>query len=222
MVKVILPEVKVQEFNGLNIMKNLEYACRVCYQSENIINNDTYKTLLKNCIQNGHESVLEHEKITVRLITDIGSYKDFTRHRLSSFSIESTRYCSYDKDKFNNEIKVIKPLYILDPTIYNIWLNSCKYMEDNYMMMKKLGAKNDECRQILNHSVASEVVMTCNIREWRHILNLRCSKKAHPSLRTIFIPLLLLFKQTMPELFFDINYDETFDKNFYASLSFFK
>lgn len=221
MVKILLPKIEVEKFNGIDIMKRLERACRTCYRSEDIIGEETYKTLLKGCINRGHESVLEHEKITVRLLTEIGAYKDFTRHRLSSFSIESTRFCSYDKDKFNNEIKVIKPQYIEDPTLYNIWLKSCQIMEENYMLMKKLGAKNDECREILNHSVAAEVVMTCNIREWRHILKLRCSKMVHPSLKIIFIPLLLLFKKEMPELFDDIDYDKDFNNNYFADISFY-
>lgn len=221
MVKIIEPKVEVEKFNGIDIMKKLERACRTCYRSEDIIGNETYKILLKNCINRGHESVLEHEKISIRLITEIGAYKDFTRHRLSSFSIESTRFCSYDKNKFNNEIKVINPKYIIDPMIYDIWLKSCKTMEENYMLMKKLGANNDMCREILNHSVAAEVVMTCNIREWRHILSLRCSKLVHPSLKVIFIPLLLLFKQEMPELFDDIDYDKDFNKDFYAKIDFY-
>lgn len=87
--------------------------------------------------------------------------------------------------------------------------------------MKKLGAKNDECREILNHSVAADVVMTCNIREWRHIFSLRCSKLSHPSLRVVFIPLLLLFKKEMPELFNDIDYDKDFNEKFYAKINFY-
>lgn len=221
MVKIIEPKVEVEKFNGIDIMKKLERACRTCYRSEDIIGDETYKILLKNCINRGHESVLEHEKISIRLITEIGAYKDFTRHRLSSFSIESTRFCSYDKNKFNNEIKIINPKYIIDPMIYDIWLKSCKTMEENYMLMKKLGANNDMCREILNHSVAAEVVMTCNIREWRHILSLRCSKMVHPSLKVIFIPLLLLFKKEMPELFDDIDYDKDFNKDFYAKIDFY-
>ena len=221
MVKIIEPKIEIEEFNGIDIMKKLERACRTCYRSEDIIGEDTYKILLKGCINNGHESVLEHEKITVRFTTELGAYKDFTRHRLSSFSIESTRFCSYDKDKFNKEIKVINPKYIIDPSIYQVWFKSCEIMEHNYMLMKKLGAKNDECREILNHSVSAEVVMTCNIREWRHILRLRCTKKVHPSLKVIFIPLLLLFKKEMPELFEDIDYDKDFNTDFYANITFY-
>lgn len=217
MVKLINAKVEVENFNGIEIMKKLERACRTCYRSENIISNNSYHTLLTNCISRGHESILEHEKISVRLTTEIGAYKDFTRHRLSSFSIESTRYCSYDKDKFGNEISVINPTY-MNKAIYSEWLEGCKIMERQYMKMKELGGSNDECRELLNHSVAAEVVMTCNIREWKHILSLRCSAKSHPSLRVVFIPLLLLFKSEMPEIFNDIDYDKSFDKNNYATI----
>lgn len=91
--KIVEPKVYVEKFDGLKIMKNIELACRTCYRSEGQITEDSYKKLLQNCINRGHESVLEHEKITIRMICDIGVYKDLTRHRFGSFSIESTRYC---------------------------------------------------------------------------------------------------------------------------------
>lgn len=220
MVKIIRPSVEVERFNGVKLMKRIERACRTCYRSENNINDNSYHNILLNCVGRGHESVLEHEKITVRFITEIGAYKDFTRHRLSSFSIESTRYCGYDKDKFGNELTVIKPEYINDEKLYKTWLKGCQYMEKMYMEMKNNGGNNDQCRELLNHSIAAEVVMTANIREWRHILSLRCSKAAHPSLRIIFIPLLLLFKKEMPELFDNIDYDKDMPKEYYANICF--
>lgn len=109
--KIIKPEVHIEHYDGIEIMKKIEQACRTCYRSENLMKEDSYKNLLKNCITRGHESVLEHEKITVQLICDIGVYKDLTRHRIASFSIESTRYCNYSKDKFDNEIKFIEPVF---------------------------------------------------------------------------------------------------------------
>ena len=89
--KIVNPWIQVEEYNPVKIMKNIERACRTCYRSENLINEDSYKKLLKNCINRGHESILEHEKITIRMCCDIGVYKDLTRHRFGSFSIESTR-----------------------------------------------------------------------------------------------------------------------------------
>ena len=218
--KIIEPSIEVQNFNGEQIMKNIEQACRTCYRSEDKISNESYKTLLKNCITRGHESVMEHEKITVRMVCDIGVYKDLTRHRIASFSIESTRYCNYGKDKFDNEIKFIKPCNIdEDSDLYAFWKHTMERIEMNYLHMAEHGATPDQMRMILPHSTAAEVCMTANIREWRHILDLRTKKMTHPSIRQILIPLLLLFKTEMPELFGDIEYDTDFEKEKYATLT---
>ena len=100
--RIVEPWIKVEKIDGIQIMKKIEKACRTCYRSEGMVSEESYKNSLKNCLNKGHESVLEHEKITVRIYDDVGSYKDLTRHRHASFSIESTRYCSYDKDKYGN------------------------------------------------------------------------------------------------------------------------
>ena len=217
---IIQPEIQVENYDGIKIMKNIERACRTCYRSEGLITEDSYKKLLKNCINRGHESILEHEKITIRMRCDIGVYKDLTRHRFGSFSIESTRYCNYGKDKFDRELKVIKPCNIdEDSNLYAFWKNTMERIEMNYLHMTDNGATPDQMRMILPHSTAAEVTMTANIREWRHILELRCSKTAHPAIRQLLIPLLLKFKEDMPELFDAIDYDIDFPKEKYAKLS---
>ncbi len=218
--QLIAPKIEVEKIDGIQIMKKIERACRTCYRSEGKITEDSYKTLLKNCITRGHESVLEHEKVTVRMTCDVGVYKDLTRHRVASFSIESTRYCNYGKDKFNNEIKFIKPCNMEEGTqVYNLWENACGAIEKNYIEMSKLGATPDELRMILPHSTAAEVTMTADIREWKHILDLRTSKHTHPAIRQLLIPLLLYFKKTMPEIFEDVPYDLDFPKEKYAKLT---
>ena len=201
------------------IMKRIERACRTCYRSEGKITDDSYKNLINNCITRGHESVLEHEKVTVRIYSDIGSYKDLTRHRFASFSVESTRYCSYDKDKYGNEIAFINPVYIEDKEMYKVWEKTMQEIEKNYIKMKKLGATTDMCRELLPHSTAGEYTMTANIREWKHILSLRTTKYVHPSIRQVLIPLLKYFKEEMPEIFGNIEYDEEFNPEYYAKLS---
>lgn len=231
--KIVGPWIEVEKFDGKQIMKNIERACRTCYRSEGLITEDSYKKLLNNCINRGHESVLEHEKITVRMQCDIGVYKDLTRHRFGSFSIESTRYCNYGKDKFDNEIKFIKPVFYTlgvmedydDPIKKNdclktqYWERCMKSIESDYMDMTNIvGAKPDELRMLLPHSTAAEVTMTANIREWRHILNLRTKKMTHPAIRQLLIPLLLYFKEQMPELFNEIEYDTEFPSEKYAEL----
>ena len=232
---IIKPKVEVEPFDGVKIMKNIERACRTCYRSEGNITEDSYKKLITNCINRGHESVLEHEKITIRLTCDIGVYKDLTRHRIASFSIESTRYCNYGKDKFDNELKFIEPVFYTDTwkdRNYEgsamskeelksfFWYKIMSDIESAYMNMNNLcECTPDEMRMILPHSTAAEVTMTANIREWRHILELRCSKAAHPAIRQLLIPLLLKFKEDMPELFDAIDYDIDFPKEKYAKLS---
>lgn len=216
--KIIKPWIEVENFDGKKIMKNIERACRTCYRSENLISDESYKNLLKNCLNRGHESILEHEKISVRICADIGTYKDLTRHRFASFSIESTRYCNYGKDKFENEIKFIKPCNMDRKELFNEWYSACTEIEQRYLKMAELGATPDQMRMILPHSTAAEYVMTANIREWRHILDLRTKKMTHPAIRQVLIPLLLLFKKEMPELFDNIEYDKDFPVEDYAEL----
>lgn len=216
--EIIEPKICVENYDSRKIMKNLERACRTCYRSEDLITEDSYRKLLMNCINKGHESILEHEKITVRMICDVGVYKDLTRHRFASFSIESTRYCNYGKDKFNNEIKFIRPVFADEIDKFNIWEDTMHTIENAYMKMVAAGYKPDEMRMILPHSTAAEVTMTANIREWKHILDLRTKKMTHPAVRQLMIPLLLNFKKNMPEIFGDIEYDEDFPEDKYAKL----
>ena len=216
---IVKPLVEVENVDYKRIMQNLERACRTCYRSEDKITEDSYKTLLKNCINRGHESILEHEKITVRLTCDIGVYKDLTRHRHASFSIESTRYCNYGKDKFENQVKFIDPVNIDHNTkLFEEWEKCCSDIEKCYIKMSKDGATPDQMRMILPHSTAANVTMTANIREWKHILELRCTKHAHPAVEQVMIPLLLEFKENMPEIFGNIQFDEEFDKNKLADI----
>ncbi len=167
----------------------------------------------------GHESIVEHEKVSIRMICDIGVYKDLTRHRFASFSIESTRYCNYGKDKFDNQIKFMKPCHIEEGTeIYDLWKKGLEDIEKTYLKMVELGAKPDQLRMILPHSTAAEVNMTCNLREWKHVFELRASKHAHPAIRQLLIPLLLKFKEDMPEIFEKVEYDRDFPADKYAEM----
>lgn len=217
--KLIEPQVFVEDYNGKEIMRRIERACRICYRSEDKITDTSYKNLLKNCINRGHESVLEHEKISAKLIGDIGTYKDLTRHRIASFSVESTRYCNYGKDKFGNELKFMKPVNIEEGTKkYEIWKECMKNIEKSYIEMSNLGCLPDQLRLLLPHSTAAEYALTANIREWRHILSLRCSSHTHPAIRQLLIPLLLKFKEDMPELFDEVEYDTDFPKEKYAKI----
>ena len=151
---------------------------------------------------------------------DIGVYKDLTRHRIASFSVESTRYCNYGKDKFDNEIKVMRPCNI-DPNskLYEHWTTAMEQIEKEYLAMSKEGATADQLRMLLPHSTAAEVTMSANIREWKHIFNLRANNHAHPAIQQLLIPLLLLFKKEMPEIFSDVTYNEKFEEIYFQKLA---
>lgn len=127
--------------------------------------------------------------------------------------------CNYSKDKFGNEITFIEPCNIENGTTeYAQWFNLMNTIEKTYNEMARLGCKPDQLRLLLPHSTAAEVYMTANIREWKHILSLRCSKYSHPSVQQLMIPLLLYLKKEMPEIFNQIEYNTDFDKEKYAKI----
>ena len=111
------------------------------------------------------------------------------------------------------------PVYIEDKEMYETWKKTMQEIEKGYIAMKKMGATTDMCRNILPHSTAAEYTMTANIREWKHIFSLRANNHVHPAIRQVMIPLLLYFKEQMPDIFADIQYDEEFKPEYYAKLS---
>lgn len=194
--------------NPIKILKDIERAGRVCYKSENNTTDDSCITFCKNIISRGHEAVIEHSQLSVRFTVDRAIANEIVRHRLFSFAQESTRYVNYSKDKFSNEIKVIEPEDLLprDSANYNIWWVSCKNAEDAYMAMLSNGAKPEIARNVLPLSTATEIVVTGNIREWRHFFKLRCDVRAHPQMRSIMRKLLDELKSKILALFDDIVY----------------
>ena len=211
------PQVYVEQIEPIKIMKNIERAMRTCYRTEGSITDDSYKRLIAKSINSGHGSVMEHEKITVKLRCSVGTYKDLTRHRVgTAWSIESTRWCNYSKERFEG-LHYINPEYMNDDA-KELWIEHMHDVEEKYFELAAMGCKPDELRTILPHATAADVVMTCNIREWRHILNLRTKKDVHPEIRQLLIPLLLKFKYLMPELFDDIDYDRDFPMEWYAQV----
>lgn len=207
--KVIYPRVEfitpVTEESGKLVMKRIEEIGRVCYKSEDKITEDSYKKFISNLIKRGHESVLEHGSITVKFICDRGVSHEIVRHRLASYSQESTRYCNYSGDQFGNEITVIKPAFFEKGSAnYNAWYDGCQSAENAYFSLLNNGASPQEARSVLPNSLKTEVVMTANIREWRHFFRLRCSRAAHPQMREVALMALVKFYHAMPELFQDI------------------
>ena len=191
-----------QNVNGAEILKQIEKAGRTAYKSEDKITKDSSFKFLKMLIQRGHFSVIEHFSITVRVICDRGVTHEIVRHRLASYTQESTRYCNYSKGKFGNELTIIKPCFWQeDDEKYKIWKSTIEYVEESYKKLIKKGASPQEARSILPNSLKTEIVMTMNLREWRHFFELRTSDAAHPQMREIAAPLLKEFQKNIPIIF---------------------
>jgi len=207
--KIILPSHEIlTPLDGEAILRSIELAGRTCYKSEDKITVGSAKAFTKRIIDTGHHSVIEHANITVKFVCDRGVTHELVRHRLASYSQESTRYANYSKDKFGKEITVIKPLFWAEDSIeYLEWRKAMEYAEKSYLRLTEMGAHPEQARSVLPNSLKTEIVMTCNIREWRHVLKLRCSKGAHPQIREIMLPLLSDFNKKIPVVFYDI-YEE--------------
>ena len=204
--KIIEPTFEIMSrIDPDEMLRSIECCGRVCYKSEDKMTNDSAKGFIGKILQIGHESVIEHEKITVRIICDRGVSHEIVRHRIASYSQESTRYCNYSKNKFGRELTLIKPCFWKeDSAEYRLWLQTMKTIEDNYNNLVDNGAKPEEARSILPNSLKTEIVVTMNLREWRHFFKLRTSNRAHPQMREISIPLLKCFQELIPVVFDDI------------------
>lgn len=204
--KIIKPSVEfITPLNGKVIMERLEECGRVCYKSEDSITEGSAEKFLKGIISRGHEAVLEHCSFTVKFICDRGVSHEIVRHRLAAYCQESTRYCNYSKDKYNNEITVIEPCYLTQGTeTYTRWEKACIEAESAYFDLLNAGCSPQEARAVLPNSLKTELVMTADIREWRHFLRLRCSKAAHPQIREVATQLLEALQWDLPVLFGDI------------------
>lgn len=208
--KIIKPSVEILtpfncDYNGLDILRRIEKCGRVCYKSEDKITDDSAPKFVTNIIKRGHEAVLEHASITVKFTCDRGVSHEIVRHRLASYCQESTRYCNYSRDGFGNEITVIEPCYLdCDSDAYGLWYNACQHAEYGYFAMLSCGCTPQEARAVLPNSLKTEVVMTANLREWRHFLKLRCAAAAHPQMRELAVQLLHRLKSEIPVVFDDI------------------
>lgn len=195
----------LSQVNGTEILKSIEEAGRVCYKSEDKITDGSAEKFVANIIKRGHEAVLEHEKITVKFIVDRGVSHEIVRHRIAAYCQESTRYCNYSMGKFGEEIAVIEPCFWDENSEeYQLWFKCMKYSEEMYLQLIHAGAKPQEARSVLPNSLKTEVVMTANLREWRHFFKLRTSPAAHPQMREVAIPLLKEFQMLIPVVFDDI------------------
>ena len=204
--RVISPSFEIiNRPDGQEVLKHLELCGRVCYKSESGIGEGSAERLVRHMLSRGHESPIEHYSVSVRVICDRGVSHEWVRHRLASYSQESTRYCNYSQDKFGNELTFIKP-YFAEPhmALYSTWVIAMAEAEKAYFDLLDFGAKPEDARSVLPNSIKTEFICTMNLREWRHFFRLRCAPAAHPAMREISIPLLAEFREMLPVVFEDI------------------
>lgn len=196
-------------------LKKIEKAARVCYKSEHLIDEkgESAKKLVGSLIANGHEAMLEHAFLTVKFITDRATSHELVRHRIASFAQESQRYCNYSKDKFDSEISFIEPWWFVNgvngiaPDGAVEFIDSLVKAEQAYFKLLDVGYKPQDARSVLPNCTKTEIVITANFREWRHILKLRTAREAAPEMRRLMRPLLEQLYIDYPVLFNDI-YDQ--------------
>ena len=192
---------------GVKELKLIELAGRTAYKSEDNISDDisSAKRFVHMIIKLGHESVLEHSLLTVRFTCDRGVSHEIVRHRMAAYTQESTRYCNYASGKFGREITFVEPSTLSKDSIeYFEWYQACDEAEKNYIACMQLDMKPEQARAVLPMSVKTEVVMSANYREWRHFLQLRCTKAAHPDIRKLALELLCELQLRIPVVFDDI------------------
>lgn len=181
-----------------NVLELIEMAGRTCYKSEHKIGPGSAEKFVRMIKRHGHSSVIEHGWATVRFITNRGVTHELVRHRVASYSQESTRYVRYD-----GNMEFIQPVW-WDEWSDNerqIWMRALQSAENEYIELLKNGSRPGQAREVLPNSLKTEIVMTANLREWMHVFNLRCSKASHPQIRALMIDCREGFRKRIPILF---------------------
>jgi thymidylate synthase (FAD) len=199
--KIIRPSWEIlNEPNWGEVMLQLERAMRTCYKSEDKITEGSAEKLIRSIIARGHESTLEHISFSVKFIVDRGVSHELVRHRHCSFSQESTRYVKYD-----GEMEFIMPpwvsAHIEAGDTDDVWLSSMAFAEERYRALLGRGWLPQQARSVLPNSLKTEIVVTTNLRDWRHIFHLRCDKTAHPQMREVMVPLYDYLVSKCPAIF---------------------
>lgn len=209
--KAIMPYTQIfQDFDGEKVLKKIELCGRTCYQSEHKITDDSAAPFVRGLIHRGHEAMLEHQSVTVKFVVDRGISHEIVRHRLSSFAQESTRYCNYSSkdDDYEGQLTFILPCFLKYGTpAWKTWQVEMSSIEATYFDLLEEGLSKEEARSVLPNSLKTEIVMTANLREWRHFFKLRAAGttgRPHIQMLEVTIPLLQNMKKMIPVVFDDI------------------
>ncbi len=190
--------------DGINLLQHVEWCARISHRSEEGVTNDSWKRLLKAVIiDHGDWSVAEHSSVSVDAYVDRGITHEWVRHRLFAFTQESTRFVNYQKKM---EPSFICPLEYKEETFEALedWKFSIRACEKAYQQLIALGHAPQIARSVFPNALASRLIVTGNLRNWRHFFLMRTSKESHPQMRQVTIPLLKEFQEKIPLLYDDI------------------
>jgi thymidylate synthase (FAD) len=224
--QIIKPSFEIQDYGfEYDIYRALELAGRICYKSEDQNPSGIMQKsadFVAKRLRQGHESIIEHKSITVKFICDRGVSHEIVRHRLCSFSQESTRYCNYSK----KGMTFILPPWVDDSLLGewqqglklreipqpekeqdHIWWTVCYAIEGHYNNLIEDDWSPQQARSVLPNSLKTEIVVTANLRQWREVFRQRTAKVAHPQMRELMCPLLDKLKKDLPVIFGDISYE---------------
>lgn len=215
--KIIQPSVElIDVINPADILAKIERCGRVSHQSES---KGEPESFIRKIIKLGHESVLEHVSLTFHIICNRAVQNELVRHRHASFTVESTRYVKYDElevvaPEFDEDEPQDKYEIILDnddetafakmPNKFQAWERTMHGVEVIYRYLIRANTPSEDARAVLPLCLKSELYMTANLRELRHILKLRTDKAAHPQMRFIAGQILAILRDKLPVIVEDI------------------
>lgn len=206
--QAIVPYYEIlDELDGQKILEKIEKVARTCYKSEDKIKEGSAEKMVAALIRSNHEAMLEHFSFSVKFVCDRGVSHEIVRHRLASFAQESQRYCNYGKD---DQVTFILPSqFKYRSPEFQEWSKAMQEAEKHYLHLIDEGVPPQMARTVLPNSTKTEIVMTANLREFRHFFKLRAADAtgaAHPQMKELTQPLLTELKSLIPVIFDDITY----------------
>ena len=187
---------------GIKLLKKIEWCGRISHRSEEAQTDDSWDRFISTVVLgHGDWSIVEHASVTVDMVVDRGITHEWVRHRLFSFTQESSRFVNYEKKM---PASFIKPEGLGDGASLAAWYCAIEAAEICYKEMIADGKAPQIARSVFPNALASRIITTGNLRNWRHALIMRTTKEAHPQMRQVMIPLLQEFQSKIPILFDDI------------------
>ena len=203
--KLINPSVElITNIDGEAVLRHIEHATRVCYDSNDKVNEESHLKLLKTILDSHHYSVCEHFSVSVKIKCSRACLAQISRHRHLSMSVRSQRYCNFSRSK-----KYPDGIEFIRPTAYNSWTIEQQFKfevamrqsEKSYMELMNVGLKAQDARNVLNNAVMTEMVVTANLRAWREFLKLRTTTHAQDEIRAVALDLQAQLRNKIPLIF---------------------